>query len=158
MLRGEPADSIPTSSPSLNVSQVDWRQLRRWGISEARVPAGTLVRFREPSAWDRYRIYILGAVAVLLAQTALIAGLLVQRARRRQAEEQVRGSQAELRTSYERIRDLGARLLNAQETERSRIARELHDDISQQLALLEIDLELLSGAVQADAQGSLEKH
>ena len=55
VLHGEQADSIPMSSPDLNVSQVDWRQLRRWGISEARVPAGTLVRFREPSAWDRYR-------------------------------------------------------------------------------------------------------
>ena len=78
MLRGEAADSIPTSSPDLNVDQVDWRQLRRWGISEARVPAGTLVRFREPSVWDRYRLYILGAAAVLLAQTVLIVGLLVQ--------------------------------------------------------------------------------
>jgi signal transduction histidine kinase len=153
VLRGELADSIPTSSPDLNVTQVDWRQLRRWGISEARVPAGTLIRFREPSAWDRYTFYILIALAVVLAQTALIAGLLVQRTRRRQAEGQVRGSQTELRTSYERIRDLGSRLLNAQETERSRIARELHDDISQQMALLEIDLELLGGAVQGDAEG-----
>ena len=50
-----------------------------------------------------------------------------------------------LRTSYERIRDLGSRLLKAQETERSRIARELHDDISQQLALLTMDLD--DGAV-----------
>ena len=94
---------------------------------------------------------MLGAATILLAQTVLIAGLLVQRSRRRQAEEQVRGSQAALRTSYERIRDLGARLLSAQENERSRIARELHDDISQQMALLEIDLELLGRAVQGDA-------
>ena len=69
----------------------------------------------------------------------------MQAARRRQAEEQARASQAELRTSYERIRDLGGRLLSAQEAERSRIARELHDDISQQVALLAIDLELLRG-------------
>ncbi len=132
VLRGEAADSIPMSSPDLNVDQVDWRELRRWGVSEARIPAGALVRFREPSAWDLYRGYILGAAAVLLGQTVLIVGLLVQRTRRRQAEV--------------RIRDLGGRLLTAQETERSRIARELHDDISQQMALLTIDLELLSSA------------
>jgi signal transduction histidine kinase len=143
VLHGQRADSIPIAKVDLNVNQVDWLQLRRWGISEARVPVGTLVRFREPSAWDRYKFYILIALAVLLAQSVLIVGLLVQRTRRRQAEEQVRGSQAELRTSYDRIRDLGARLLDAQETERGRIARELHDDISQQMALLEIDLELL---------------
>ena len=143
VLGGEQADSIPVSVSDLNVRQVDWRQLKRWGISEARVPAGTLVRFRQSSVWESYKIYILGAIGLVLAQTALIAGLLVHRTRRRQAEEQVRGGQAELRTSYERIRDLGSRLLNAQETERSRIARELHDDISQQVAVLAIDLELL---------------
>jgi signal transduction histidine kinase len=152
VLQGEPADSIPTTTRDLNVAQVDWRQLQRWGISEARVPSGTLIRFKEPSAWDRYRVYVLGAAAVLLAQTALIAGLLVQRKRRRHAEDQVRGSQAELRASYDRIRDLGSRLLNAQDTERSRIARELHDDISQQVALLAIDLEMLTGPVQTDRE------
>ena len=66
--------------------QVDWRQLRRWGISECACPAGTPVLFREPTVWDRYRVYIVGALALLLAQTALIGGLLVQRARRRRAE------------------------------------------------------------------------
>jgi signal transduction histidine kinase len=146
VLRGERADTIPPTSPDLSVSQVDWRQLRRWGISEARVPAGTLVRFREPSVWDRYRIYILGALTILLAQTALITGLLVQKSRRRQAEEQLRGREAELRTSYERIRQLAGRLLNAQETERSRIARELHDDILQKLAVLTMELTLSEGA------------
>ncbi len=88
----------------------------------------------------------------MLAQSVLIAGLLLQRTRRRQAEEQVRGGQAALRTSYERIRDLGGRLLDAQETERSRIARELHDDISQQVALLSIDLEMLRNSARAEAE------
>jgi signal transduction histidine kinase len=77
--------------------------------------------------------------------------LLIQRTRRRQAEERVIGSQEALRTSYERIRDLGGRLLSAQETERSRIARELHDDISQQVALLSIDLEMLRNGARSDA-------
>ena len=55
VLSGESAASIPVSSPNLNVRQVDWRQLRRWGISESRVPQGTRVRFKELSLWDRYR-------------------------------------------------------------------------------------------------------
>ena len=156
VLRGERADSIPLSSPDLDVNQVDWRQLQRWGIRETRAPRGTLIRFREPSAWERYKVYILGAVATLLMQTALIAGLLVQRTRRQRAEQEVRGREAQLRTSHRRIKDLASRLLSAQETERSRIARELHDDISQQLALLTIDLELLAasgGPGHPDARG-----
>jgi signal transduction histidine kinase len=146
VLRGEPADSIPPTSPNLNVDQVDWRQLRKWGISEALVPKDTLVKFRNPSTWDRYRNYILSALVLLVAQSALIAGLLLHRAQRRRAEEQVRSGQVELQESYARIRDLGGRLLNAQEGERARIARELHDDIGQQIALLAIDLELLGAS------------
>ena len=153
VLRGQAADSIPPLRIDLNVSQVDWRQLQRWGISEARVPAGTQVKFRVPTVWDRYKFYVFGAIALVLAQSMLIAGLLIQSARRRQAEEQVRGSQAELRASYDRIRALGRRLLNAQETERARIARELHDDISQQMALVEIDLDVLRRALPADEDG-----
>jgi signal transduction histidine kinase len=108
------------------------------------VPAGAVIRYREPSVWDRYKPYIVAALAIGLAQTALIAGLLIQRARRRQAERQVRTSRERLRASYDRIRDLGARLLTAQDAERSRIARDLHDDVSQQIALLTLDLELMS--------------
>ena len=152
VLSGESAESIPVSSPNLNVRQVDWRQLRRWRISESRLPQGTRVLFEEPSVWDRYRGYILSAVAVLLAQTLLIAGLLVQRRRRQDAEEQVKGNEEALQHSYDRIRALGSRLLQAQDTERSRIARELHDDVSQQVALLSIDLELLSGTVPPDSE------
>jgi signal transduction histidine kinase len=133
------------SFANLNVPEVDWRQLRRWEIGEARIPAGTLIRFREPTAWDRYRNYIVGASLLLLTQSALIALLLVQSVRRRQAETLVLRGQAKLRASYERIRDLGGRLLMAQEAERTRIARELHDDVGQQLALLAIDLEIIRG-------------
>jgi signal transduction histidine kinase len=149
VLGGERADSIAISSRDLNVSQVDWRQLRRWKIPESRVPAGVTIRFQEPSAWDRYKLYILGALGVLLVQSGLIAGLLIQRARRRRAETGLQASQSELRSSYDRIRDLGVRLLHAQETERARIARELHDDITQQMSLLVIDLALLRGDGQA---------
>jgi len=146
VLRGESADAIPVSYADLNVNQVDWRQLRRWGLSESRLPAGTVVAFRNPSAWERYRLYILSAVILLLAQTALIMGLLIQGRRRRKAEQRLIESQVQLRASYDRIHDLGSRLIEAQETERAHIARELHDDVGQQLALVEMDVRLLEGS------------
>ncbi len=49
--------------------------------------------------------------------------------RRRQAEEE--------------LRNLGGRLIRAQEDERRRIARELHDDLSQRLAIMGIELDQL---------------
>jgi len=143
VLQGASADDIPVSSADLDVNQVDWRQLRRWGISEARVPAGTVVLFRDPGLWDRYKSYIIGSLALLLTQTALIAGLLVQRSKRRQTELELRRSQIDLRASYDRIQHLGRRLLHDQEEERGRVARELHDDICQQLGCLVFELEML---------------
>ena len=128
ILTGTRADDIPIETPPL-LTILDWRQLRRWGISESRVPAGARILFREPGVWQEYRWYIGAAAGLLLAQSGLIGALLVQARRRRRAEA--------------RIRDLGSRLLGAQDAERSRIARELHDDVSQQTALLSIDLQLL---------------
>jgi len=144
VLGGEPPDSIPAVAVDLNSYEIDWRQLRRWRLDEGRLPAGTLIRFREPSLWDQYRRYILAATTLLAIQTALIAGLLIQRTRRRRAEGKLRDSQNALIGSHERNRDLAARLLRAQETERSRIARELHDDICQRMLLLTIELEAIA--------------
>jgi signal transduction histidine kinase len=141
VLGGERADSIPAVAVDLNSYEVDWRQLRRWRIDEGRVPAGTLIRFRDPSLWDQYRRYILAALTLFAIQTALIGGLLIQRTRRRRAEGKLRESQNALIGSHDRNRNLAARLLRAQETERSRIARELHDDICQRMLLLTIELE-----------------
>jgi len=46
----------------------------------------------------------------------------------------------ERKSSEESLHSLSGRLINAQEQERARIARELHDDFSQRLALLGISL------------------
>jgi len=151
VLKGERAADIPVITRDLNTTQVDWRQLARWGFTESRLPAGTTVLFREPSLWDRYRSYVITALAVLIAQFALIAGLLVQRARRMRVEQKLRENQVALGASYDRIRDLGGRLLTAQDKERAFIARELHDDVGQQLALIEIDLKLLNAVDGADS-------
>ena len=134
-LRVPPVKAVP-------VAIFDWRQLRRRGIDERRLPPGSVVRFRELSAWEQYRGYILTATIVLALQSALIAGLMIQGARRRRTELALRLSEAELRRSSERNQNLAGRLITAQEAERSRIARDLHDDVSQQLAGVAI---MLSG-------------
>ena len=46
--------------------------------------------------------------------------------------------------AQEALERMGGKLIEAQEKERSRIARELHDDICQRLALLSLELELAS--------------
>jgi PAS domain S-box-containing protein len=63
---------------------------------------------------------------------------------RRRAEDALRQKEEALRNSYTQVQDLAGRLIAAQEAERTRIARELHDDISQQLAALSIGLSRIS--------------
>jgi len=61
----------------------DARQLVRLGVSETALPAGSVVRFREPSLWSLYRWPLVAGLSLLGVETALIAGLLIERRRRR---------------------------------------------------------------------------
>jgi len=135
-LRGENPERIPVAVVKPNINVFDWRQLRRWGISEDRLPPGSVVRFREPSFWELYKWRIIGVISLCVVEALLIIALLVNRARRARAEQELRESRA-------RIEDLAGRLLVAQEEERKYIARELHDDLNQQVASLAIGLSKL---------------
>ena len=90
ILRGEPAESIPLKSIDASVAALDWRQLDRWNVSEAGIPSGVLLRFREPGLLEEYRSYVLSTVGLLLVQSLLIAGLLYQRRARQRAESDSR--------------------------------------------------------------------
>jgi PAS domain S-box-containing protein len=55
-------------------------------------------------------------------------------------------------------RDLARRLIVSQEAERQRIARELHDDVSQRIALLNIEIDQIAAQVdEGDARARLRK-
>lgn len=75
---------------------------------------------------------VLGVFVVVLVQSCLVAALLWRRS--------MRAKERALHLSHEHARRLAGRLIAAQEVERARIARELHDDLSQKVALLIIDI------------------
>lgn len=90
LLGGERPEQLPKANPDATTTLADWRQLRRWGVADADLPAGTEVRFREESFWAAYRWRIVGAGVVSGVQAALIAALLVQRVKRRRADHRFR--------------------------------------------------------------------
>ena len=156
ILGGTSPESIKTAIQPPGPLTFDWRQLQRWGIREASLPAGSVVLFREPSVWDRYKWIVIGSASALVAQTALIAALLVNRARRRRAEQSLQEHVADLRTARMSLSHLSGRLMEAQEEERARLARELHDDVSQRMSFLAMDVARLREALTDDTAAAQE--
>jgi signal transduction histidine kinase len=103
LFKGESASTIPVTAGEFAKPVFDWRELRRWKINEAGLPVGSEVRFREYSAWEQYRRYILLFCAALLLQTALIAWLIYEIRRRQGAEIQSRSAIAELTFMNRRV-------------------------------------------------------
>ena len=75
---------MPETNPS--ALQLDWRQVKRWGIDPAQIPPDAIVSFRPPTLWQAYRNAVLGAVTIILLLSGLVASLLLERRRRHTAE------------------------------------------------------------------------
>ncbi len=97
ILMGEPPARITAPAPAASLPVYDWRALRRWGISENRLPKDGTIDFRQPSLWDQYRWRIVFAAGVIALQAFLIARLIVQRRRRTRAERELVTSERRLR-------------------------------------------------------------
>jgi signal transduction histidine kinase len=96
VLAGADPENIPIDVATKGTPMVDWRAIKRLGIKESRVPAGTVIRFRPETLWDEHRDLILILLAVFLAQAATITGLLVQRRERLRAEAEIMNQRTEL--------------------------------------------------------------
>ncbi|HTH14377.1 MAG TPA: ATP-binding protein, partial [Spirochaetia bacterium] len=75
ILGGRSPESIAPRT-SENRNYFDWPQLQRWGIQVNRVPAGSVVLNEPPDPWVVYRWQILGTVAFLAFETALLVLLV----------------------------------------------------------------------------------
>jgi signal transduction histidine kinase len=96
LLRGEAPSDIRMPPVGLSTPKFDWREMQRWGIPESRLPSGSEIHFRDPTAWEQYRLQIIAICAALLAQAALVGWLLYEIGRRQRAEIQSRSAMAEL--------------------------------------------------------------
>lgn len=93
ILSGEPVANFPPLIIGAQGPRYDWRELQRWKISEDRLPPGSVVAFRQPTVWQRYRWWIVGALVVALVQAGSIVQLGRTLVRRRRAERALRESE-----------------------------------------------------------------
>jgi len=128
-------------------------ELAKWGILSGR-SAESIEALLSARQRERWLIGLVGLFALLLALAAWQARRATYESRKaRRSELELRGSERRLQSELaERMRNekeietLTARLIGAQEEERKRLAGELHDDLSQQIAALSI------------AMGNLKRH
>jgi PAS domain S-box-containing protein len=98
-------DEVPPVLDVPSVPMFDWRQFRRWNLSEAALPKGSIVINRELTFWD-FKYYIVGGLAFVLLETALIIFLIVQRRRKKSAEEELKQKTEELNQFFNVTLDL----------------------------------------------------
>lgn len=97
ILHGESPSNFPPEIVGPIGWQYDWRALRRWKIPESRLPAGSVVKYRVPTTWERYRIWIIAIMSILLIQGVSIAGLVLNQRRTRRAERSLRESEERMK-------------------------------------------------------------
>ena len=130
LLRAGPGPDRQPRVLAATTVTLDARELQRWGIAGSSIPAGAKVLFRVPPLWQTHRTAALVGLVAMAGASVLIGWLLAERRRRGAVERQ--------------LQRLSAGVIQAQEQERGRVSRELHDDVSQRLALAAIEVDRLS--------------
>lgn len=118
-----------------------------WNPSESTV----MVRILPPwfMTWWFRGLVVLALLAAIAAAHSIRTRSIRDRNRalqaeveeRLRAEQAVAASEREQRALAGRLRELSGRLISVQEDERRRLARDLHDDVNQRLALMSIELD-----------------
>lgn len=137
-----------------------------FGLESARVGVEQLIGEESGLLLDRRRALeresrqarlalVAGGLAVMLLLAAAFAMVIRDNRQRKLAEEELKRSNealesrvaartVDLRLAEGRQRELSRRLLRVQEEERRALARELHDEIGQQLGAIKLNLKALS--------------
>jgi len=106
ILNGEKPQNIPAVKDQTTY-MFDGQALKRWGMKERDLPAGSIVFNRQPTPWQSYKWYILGGTTLIAVESSLIFGLLWQRTRRRKAEMELAITNDRLRLAVEVGRSVG---------------------------------------------------
>ncbi|HNX51350.1 MAG TPA: ATP-binding protein, partial [Thermoanaerobaculaceae bacterium] len=99
VLAGEPADSIPVVRYTPQSLEVDYRHMRRFGLSTDQLPPGTKILNAPVSFYQINRSRLVAAGAIFGLLCVVIVVLSVNIYQRRRAERALRRAEAQLRSS-----------------------------------------------------------
>jgi signal transduction histidine kinase len=108
------------------------------------------------SLFAQFRLRLGITLAVTLGLGLVLAAFTMVRILRLERESGLR--YAEIAKAREELKELSARLVEAQENERRAISRELHDEVGQSLSALLVELGNLSAALAAGGGRELRSH
>ena len=111
---------------------------RRWLEENSRATSELLTLFRKKLLW---------LVALMLGLGSLVAGVSLWRMLELEKESEARF--AEITRAKQELSDLSASVLETQENERRRIARELHDEVGQSLWAMGLGIDNLGAALKS---------
>ncbi|MDQ5980954.1 MAG: hypothetical protein QG602_3932 [Verrucomicrobiota bacterium] len=99
VLGGEPADTIPVVQHTPQKLEVDYRQMRRFGLTVSQLPPGTAVINRPATDFRIDRTWVIQAGVLLLLLCGVIVVLSVNILRRQRAERALRQTEERLRAA-----------------------------------------------------------
>ena len=106
ILNGDPVlQTPPIVMPVPNRPVFQWRQLKRWGMDESRLPPHSVVTGRPVRIWQQHPAATLTTLAFVLFESGLIITLLWQRSQKRAAAERLRESEEKFRRFFTGVPD-----------------------------------------------------
>jgi C4-dicarboxylate-specific signal transduction histidine kinase/ABC-type uncharacterized transport system substrate-binding protein len=106
VLAGERLPVLSAPNPTIYALLINWKALKKWHVSESRIPEEATVLYREPSLWGQHPRLSVATAGTLVLQSLLIVGLIVQRSRWKRAEESLRDTEERMNLAAEAA-DLG---------------------------------------------------
>ena len=83
----------------------DWRQLMRWGFTEAELPPNAIIRFHELTFYEKYRWQLATVVFSILVLSMLSGALAIANRNRQKAYERLDQQKEELTQAYRHVKE-----------------------------------------------------
>ncbi|MCD4845000.1 MAG: PAS domain S-box protein [Methanosarcinales archaeon] len=105
ILVGEAVRDIPVITEPQTQPMFDYNQIQRWGIKESDLPEDSIIVNKPYSFYNENKGLICGIIAFIAIQTLIIVALVVNRSRRKAAEDKLKESEDRFRTIFDSIND-----------------------------------------------------